>query len=484
VEGVPDPSLVVLMGPSGAGKSTWAAKHFRPEEIISSDRLRAVVGTGEHDLEASNVAFSLLDQMVEARLRRRLLTVVDTLGLDDERRARQLALARELDLPAVLVVFAVPEQIARLRNRSRERPVPASVLTSQIKRFRQITPRLEADGWRVITADDDLVITSSHGPITSTTPAPLPTSRSLRFYLQVSRFIGEDPLATRLASMGRAAEEAGFTGLALMDHLVQIPQVGREWEDLPEPYTSLSYLAGVTSQLELGALVSGVSLRNPALLAKMVATLDVLSGGRAFCGLGLGWNEAELKAYGYVVPPIRERRDIFEDTLNILPLMWGPGKATYHGKVHSVVDASCYPRPLHSIPVIAGGRGDRTLTIAARLADGANLRGTDKLAERLDFINSQLRRCQRDPAQFEVSVLDLPLIGRDRTEVAAMVEKARGRIGAGAIVTRHHAGTPQAHIDRFKDLATLGVSAVFVAPVGMRGAEDLDVWKDVIGAFT
>jgi len=483
VEGIPDPSLVVLIGPSGAGKSTWAAKQFRPEEIISSDRLRAAVGTGEHDLEASIVAFSLLDQMVEARLRRRLLTVVDTLGLDDERRARHLALARELNLPAVLVVFAVPEQVARQRNRSRERPVPASVLTSQIKRFRQITPRLKADGWRVITADDDLVITSSHGPITSTPQAPPPTSRSLRFYLQVSRFTGE-PWATRLTEVGRAAEQAGFTGLALMDHLVQIPQVGREWEDLPEPYTALSYLAGVTPQLELGALVSGVSLRNPALLAKMMATLDVLSGGRAFCGLGLGWNEAELKAYGYAVPPIRKRRDMLEDTLNILPRMWGPGKATYHGKVHSVVDASCYPRPLHRIPIIVGGLGDRTLTLAARLADGANVRGTDKLVERLDFINSQLRRYQRDPAQYEVSVLDLPLIGRDRTEVAAMVEKSRGRIGAGAFVTRHHAGTPQAHIDRFKDLAALGVSAVFVAPVGMRGAEDLEVWKNVIEAFS
>ena len=127
---IPDPALIVLVGPSGSGKSTWAERNFRSEEIISSDRLRAIVGSGEHDLEATTDAFSILDQMVQARVRRRLLTVVDTLGFDDERRHRLLALAKEFGLPAVAVVFDVPVQLSRERNRQRSRPVPAAVLLS------------------------------------------------------------------------------------------------------------------------------------------------------------------------------------------------------------------------------------------------------------------------------------------------------------------------------------------------------------------
>lgn len=483
VEGIPDPALVVLIGPSGSGKSTWAAKNFRPEEIVSSDRLRSMVGSGEHDLEASTVAFSLLDQMVEARLRRRLLTVVDTLGLDDDRRTRHLDLARDLDLPAMLVVFEVPELVMRQRNRTRERPVPAAVLTSQLRRFRQILPGLSGEGWRLVTPGDDVVITSSYGPLTAVSPPPAPAPGGLRFFLQVSRFVGEGPLASRLAGIARVAEKAGFTGLALMDHLVQIPQVGREWEDLPEAYTSLAYLAGVSTRLELGALVSGVGLRNPALLAKMIATLDVLSGGRAFCGLGLGWFEDEQRAYGYVTEPLAVRRAMLEDTLRILPLMWGPGKATYRGKVHSVIEASCYPRPLHRVPILVGGRGDRTLAIAARLADGINLRGTEKLDDRIDRVRHELELAGRDPAQFEISVLDLPLIGVNRAEVATRIERFRGRVAATTFGARHHAGTPEAHIDRLAHLSRLGVGAAFVSPVGLKNTEDVEMWKPVIEAF-
>ena len=171
---IPDPALVVLIGPSGSGKSTWAEENFRAEEVISSDRLRAIVGSGEHDLDASADAFAVLDQMVTARLKRRLLTVVDTLGLDDERRRRHLALAREMGLPAILVVFDVPEQVARERNRQRTRPVPASVLTSQFRRFRQLRARLEDEGWELRSAPDVVVIRPGHLLAGSQAPADTP----------------------------------------------------------------------------------------------------------------------------------------------------------------------------------------------------------------------------------------------------------------------------------------------------------------------
>src|SRR5215475_7684566 len=144
---VPDPALVVLIGASGSGKSTWAAQRYRPSEIVSSDQLRGVVGSGEHDLDASVDAFALLDQIVAARLRRGLNTVVDTLGLDPQRRRAHLDLARDAGLPGVAVVFGTDPAECRRRNRLRAAPVPATVLDSQLRRMTDVTMQLAGEGW-------------------------------------------------------------------------------------------------------------------------------------------------------------------------------------------------------------------------------------------------------------------------------------------------------------------------------------------------
>jgi len=125
---LPDPALIVLVGASGSGKSAWAAARYRPEEVVSSDQLRGVVGSGEHDLDASVDAFALLDQIVAARLKRGLTTVVDTLGLDQARRRTQLDLARRAGLPGVAVLFDTDATVCRRRNAQRDRSVPAAVL--------------------------------------------------------------------------------------------------------------------------------------------------------------------------------------------------------------------------------------------------------------------------------------------------------------------------------------------------------------------
>src|SRR4029077_11074089 len=130
---LPAPCLVVLVGPSGAGKSSWAQRHFAPEQIVSSDHLRAVVGEGEQDLAASTDAFALLDTIVAQRLRRRLTTVVDTLGLEPERRATWIALAHRHDVAPVAVAFATPAAECRARNRARGKIVPDRVLTRQVR---------------------------------------------------------------------------------------------------------------------------------------------------------------------------------------------------------------------------------------------------------------------------------------------------------------------------------------------------------------
>ena len=147
---LPDPALVVLVGPSGSGKSTWADDRYRRDEIVSSDALRGVVGSGPHDLDATADAFDLLERVVSARTGRRLTTVVDTLGTDEERRRRWLARAREVGLPAVAVVMDTPDAECRRRNSARDRPVPAPTLAAQLKRHRALVPQLELEGWDVV----------------------------------------------------------------------------------------------------------------------------------------------------------------------------------------------------------------------------------------------------------------------------------------------------------------------------------------------
>ena len=241
---LPDPALVVLVGPAGAGKSTWAAAHYRAAEVVSSDVLRERVGTGPTDLDASDDAFAVLEAIVAARLRRGLTTVVDTLGLDTARRPAWLAAGRDAGLPCVAVLLDTPGELCRARNRQRDRPVPAPALNGQLRRMRAVAAEVAAEGW-------DLVVREDGGPAPDAPAAPqavaVPAGARplfaepgrLSFVLQVSRFPwGTDP-AGWLRAVAGAAEDAGFAGLALMDHLIQIPQVGRAWDPIPEPWVAL-----------------------------------------------------------------------------------------------------------------------------------------------------------------------------------------------------------------------------------------------------
>ena len=139
--------MVVLAGAAGSGKSTWAAERFRTAEVVSSDALRATVGSGPADLEATADAFALLDQIVAARTKRSLTTVIDTLGLDPERRADYRRVAREAGLPAVLVIMNTAAALCRERNRRRDRPVPAPILTDQLRKITRLLEADYAEGW-------------------------------------------------------------------------------------------------------------------------------------------------------------------------------------------------------------------------------------------------------------------------------------------------------------------------------------------------
>jgi F420-dependent oxidoreductase-like protein len=470
---LPDPCLVVLVGATGAGKSQWASEWFGANQVVSSDRLRAVVGTGERDQRASRDAFEVLDLIVAKRLRRRLTTVVDSTGLEAARRERWRSLAERHGLPAYAVIFDPPEKVVRERNRARGSPVPSKVVTAQLRETAVAADKLASEGF---------VGVHRAGPVELVPPdlvtAPQAAVRqkekpmTLDFGLQVSRFDWPGhPATTRatLADVAHAAEDAGFTSLWLMDHFLQIPQVGRDWEDMLESYTTLGYLAGVTERIRLGTLVTGITYRNIAHLAKIVSTLDVVSGGRALCGIGAAWYEREHRLYGWDFPPRAERFGRLEDALQLLPLMWGSGSPRFEGRTITVDGATCYPRPLQErIPILVGGSGERrTLRLVARHADACNLFGDpETVRHKLAVLREHCAAEGRDPATIEVTHL----------APARVVASAESREGAGA-------ATVEEHIGRYRELAESGVQTAIVGLSDADGAESVSRFAEVIAAF-
>ena len=426
---LPDPCLVVLVGAPGAGKSYWAREWFAPRQIVSSDELRAVVGLGEHDQRASKDAFAVLDLIIERRLKRKLLTVVDSTALERERRDAYVAAARKAKVPIVAVVFDTPDDVCRSRNKQRAQPVPSKVLTGQLAAAVALRETITGEAFDAVHRPEAVVLVAPEyldAPAFAAKQKESPVT--LEFGVHVSRFTDD------LASVARAAEEAGFTTISVMDHFVQIPGVGREWEDMLESYTTLGYLAGVTSRIRLGTLVTGITYRNLAHLAKIVATLDVLSGGRAFCGLGAAWFAREHQLYGWEFPPIRRRYELLEDALQLLPLMWGPGSPRFDGTTITVPEAICYPRPLQArIPIMIGGSGERkTLKLVAHYADACNVFGdAATVRHKVDVLHQHCADAGRDPREITITQLSTPgsapiddQIGRYRELADAGVQRA------------------------------------------------------------
>lgn len=479
---VPDPAVVVLVGPSGSGKSTWALARYRAQEVVSSDALRGIVGSGEHDLAASSDAFRLLDQIIAARSGRGLTTVIDTLGLEPERRRGYLALARAAGVPAVAVLFDTSAAECRRRNRERDRPVPASALDGQLRRMADVSAEVSAEGWDVIVTEAEQ---AQVAPVHSAAPVTVSSvdNPTLSFILQLSRFEWQDDPIGWLTSVATAATASGFEGIALMDHLIQIPQVGRAWDPIPEPWVTLGLLAGVAPGLRLGTLVTPVTYRSPGILAKTVATLDALSGGRAFCGIGAGWWDREHAAFGLPFPPANERLDQLEAAIEMMRALWQPGTKAFTGRRVSLPETTSYPRPVGSIPIIVGGAGERrTLRIAATLGDACNLTSTiDVLDRKLAVLREHSREAGREIA---VTVLDVPVVGRDRDDTYALVERLRGRTAAAAFARRHHAGVAADHITRYRLLAERGVGTVFVSPLDLRGPDEVAKFAPIIAAFS
>ena len=488
---LPAPCLVVLVGPGASGKSTWAGSHFPADAVVSSDRLRAVAGSGPDDVTASADAFALLEDIVRMRVGRRLTTVVDTLGLDGERRAGWLALARAHGVPCVAVAFDTPAAECRARNRARTPRIPADVLTGQLRAWGSVRDRLGDEGFdRLLVAEPVRVVAEPFVRAAEAAQRQREEPTGLRFGLHLGEFVapgGAPGTREWLRTTAAAAESAGFDAIYVMDHFRQIPQVGRAWDDMLESWTTLAYLAAGTERVRLGTLVSGISYRNVAHLGKIVATLDVLSGGRAVCGLGLGWFEQEHRAYGWEFPSTADRYALLEDALQLLPLLWGPGSPAFRGRVLDVPETLCYPRPLQEhLPVLVGGGGERrTLRLAARYADAANVMGgLDVVRRKAAVLRAHCLEAGRDPAEVALTHLGTVLVGRDDARVAELVEATRPRRrSAESWAATVNAGTVADQVGRCRELADAGVAEVVVRLPDLADPGALELMAEVVAAF-
>ncbi len=440
---VPTPCLVVLVGASGSGKSTWAGANSLPGEVVSSDEIRQQVGESPHDQKANKDVFELVDEFVRRRLARRLFTIVDATSLDDEGRSKYRRLAADAGVPCIAVAFPTDAATCRKRNNARSMPVPGHVLKRQLADFDRVAPLLADEGFDAVYAE----------------PASLrrqPPTTGLCFGLQLPRHGWDGDRAGSLKDVAQAAEAVGFRSIWVMDHFIQIPQAGREWDDILEAYTTLGFLAGVTAKARLGALVTGVTYRNIALLGKMIATLDVLSNGRAVAGLGAAWFEREHAAYGFDFPSVKQRFALLEDALELLPLMWGKGAPAFQGRTVHVPEAISYPRPIQEhIPILVGGSGEKTtLRLVAQYADACNLFGDVKIVrKKIGVLHAHCEAVGRNPKDIEVTHLG-------------------------------NAAAPGDPIPRFAELQEAGVQTAIVNFPDEPSPDTVESFSTVIEAFT
>ena len=273
---------------------------------------------------------------------------------------------------------------------------------------------------------------------------------------------GADRLFEKLVDIATTCESSGYSGVTVMDHLHQIPGVGDRTEFMLEGTTTLAGLAARTSTLNLGLLVGGVMYRNPAFLAKATTTLDVISGGRAFLGIGAAWFEEEHLAYGYPFPPLRERFEYLEDALNIARRMFTQSESSYEGKRASTANVLNNPQPLRGdIPILIGGSGERkTLRLVAKYADGCNIFGDlDAVRHLLGVLERHCEDVGRDPA--EITKTRMATIF-----VAARHEDAIARLEASTLNERMRAmaiaGDPDGVGEQVQALLDAGIEGLTI----------------------
>jgi F420-dependent oxidoreductase-like protein len=305
----------------------------------------------------------------------------------------------------------------------------------------------------------------------------------LKFGLQHPNFSfdGEGPqIVEKLRRLVGRAESYGFDSFWVMDHFHQIRNVGELQEPMLESWTTQSVVVGFTSKIKLGTLVTGTVYRYPSVLAKIGATLDVLSKGRLFKGIGAAWNLDEATAYGISFPPVRERMQRLEEAVQIIRKMWTEESATFSGKFYQVRNAYCNPKPIQKPrpPILIGGSGEqRTLKIVAKYGDACNLFGSvETVKKKLGVLREHCRSVGRDYDSIVKSKLGHIVISKDKQKVTEAIKGLpEDRRQEYAIY-----GTPEEvrrHVEAFRDA---GVEYLIVNLEADRELEALELFANEV----
>jgi F420-dependent oxidoreductase-like protein len=287
----------------------------------------------------------------------------------------------------------------------------------------------------------------------------------MRLGLQINEFNwpgGDAAIGPTFAETVRRAEDAGFTSAWVMDHLYQIGVIGPPEQPMLEAYSALSFAAAVTSRIKLGAMVTGVTYRYPGILVKQVTTLDVLSCGRAYLGIGAAWHEREHRDLGAPFPPVAERFERLEETIQLALQMWSGEVKPFNGKHYQLPEPICRPLPLSKPhpPILIGGGGERkTLRLVARYGDACNLFVTPDLPHKLDVLKEHCAAENRPYEEIEKTVLMNLNVGTSGSDSARIVDQA---------------------VRRFDELASLGIDHVIMALPNVTDPRAFDIFGEHI----
>jgi len=262
-----------------------------------------------------------------------------------------------------------------------------------------------------------------------------------------------------LTARARSAEEGGFDSFWLMDHLIMIPGIGKPVDPMPESWTTLSSLIGVTKKIRLGTLVTGNIYRNPALLAKMGATVDVLSRGRLFMGIGAGWFEKEADAYGIPHYDVPRRLKRLSEALQIIKGMWSENSFSFDGKFYKVKKAICMPKPLQRPhpPIMIGGDGEKTLLrLVAKYGDACNLfeGNAAVIRHKLSVLKKHCKTVGRDYNEILKTKLSHVIIAKNSHEATSIAEEEGI---SPERLSRTILGSPAQVKNRIRELADAGL---------------------------
>src|SRR5438093_9858872 len=260
--------------------------------------------------------------------------------------------------------------------------------------------------------------------------------------LHVSRFDwagGPEGIAPGVADLAQRAEAIGVRTLSLMDHFFQMDWMAPAEDPMLECYTGLAFVAGCTRRLRLRSLVTGVTYRHPGILAKVVTTLDVVSGGRAELGIGAAWYEREHRGLGVPFPPTAERFERLEEAIQICLQMWSDDNGPYRGRHYQLEETLCRPAPVSSPRprILIGGGGERkTLRLVAQYADACNLMGEPaEVAHKIDVLRRHCDSVRRDPNEIEITAMFRNLPPAPTVDDVTRSAEAFAEIGVSTLVT-------------------------------------------------